>query len=116
MEGLLVGADLHLRVHIISLRALHGPHKSGRRQGATVRQRTDSPSRTWAAIGPSLTAGKPSFLEARRTGDRRSLVSRVEFFIDAPARRSSSESSRAGHSEERRTSNRRAYLEFCFRC
>src|SRR4029434_7869775 len=112
MEGLLVGADPHLRVHIISLTAIHGHRKSCRRQGATVRQRTDSPSRTWAAIGPSLTAGKPSFLEARRTGDRRSFGSRVEVFTDAPAPRSSSASSRAGHSEERRTSNRRAYLEF----
>ena len=32
-----------------------------------------------AAVDFKLTVGKPSFLEGRRTGDRRSLVSRVEF-------------------------------------
>lgn len=92
MEGLLVGADLHLRIHTISLRSIRNRCKS------------------WQI--PVVGRLYQTLLCSFRAGPAVGTTGLQNVVTDAPVRRSSSESSRASHWAAPRTSNRRACSKF----
>src|SRR5262249_18418069 len=121
LEGLLVRSDLHLRIHIISLTAIQYHRKSRSRYSCRA---CVSDAEAFDRMEPAGAA------RHRRAVQRVSSLARAdqtrykncdfgvwhrrptETATSSLARRSSFESSRANHSAARRTSNRRACLEF----